>query len=52
MMLAACGMEALQRMCLRYPNVVRWAWVALLVVLAACNNGTDGGGGGDGGPAY
>ena len=45
-------MEALQRVCLQHPNVVRWAWVALLVALAACNNGTDGGAGGDGGPAY
>jgi hypothetical protein len=46
------GMEALQRVCLQYPHVVRWAWAALFVVLAACNNGSDGGGGGDGGPAY
>jgi hypothetical protein len=35
----------------RYPSLLRWAWLALLLVLAACNQGNDGGGGG-GGPAY
>jgi hypothetical protein len=50
-------MEALRRVLVRYPHAIRWAWLALVIVLAACNNGNDGGGGGgggggDGGPAY
>jgi hypothetical protein len=33
----------------RYPGLLRWVWLALLLVLAACNQG---GGDGDSGPAY
>ena len=34
----------------RYPGFLRWASLALLLVLAACNQGSGGDGGG--GPAY
>ena len=27
-----------------HPRLIRIAWVAALLILAACNNGTDGGG--------
>jgi hypothetical protein len=44
-------MDNLRMLPIRFPGLLRWAWLALLVVLAACNQGSGGGGGG-GGPAY
>jgi hypothetical protein len=43
-------MNNLRMIQIRYPGLVRWAWLALLLVLAACNQGSNDGGGG--GPAY
>lgn len=52
----ANGMTALAYLHVRYPNALRWAWIALVLVLAACNSGNNtgggGGGGGGGGPGY
>lgn len=36
----------------RHARLFRLAWVAALVVLAACENNTDGGGGGGGDGIY
>ena len=44
-------MDTLRTIHIRHPAVLRLAWLALLVVLAACNQGSGGDGGG-GGPAY
>ena len=44
-------MKALGYLNARYPNAVRWSWIALVLLLAACNNGSNSGGGG-GGPGY
>jgi hypothetical protein len=44
-------MNTLRILQIRHASVLRWAWLALLLGLAACNQGNDGGGGG-GGPAY
>jgi hypothetical protein len=55
MMLRQPGMDILRRIDARYPHLYRLAWLALILVLAACNPGDNtggGGGGGDGGPAY
>jgi hypothetical protein len=47
------GMKALAYLHTRYPNALRWSWLALLVLLAACNNGSSpSAGGGGGGPGY
>lgn len=32
----------------RHAGLLRWVWIGLALVLAACNQGDDGGGG----PAY
>jgi hypothetical protein len=44
-------MDTLRTIQIRHPGLLRWAWLALLLALAACNNGSSGDGGG-GGPAY
>jgi hypothetical protein len=46
-------MNNLRILQIRYPSLLRWASLALMLVLAACNQGSGGdGGGGGGGPAY
>ena len=42
------GMKGLAYVQARYPNVLRWVALAIVLVLAACNNSTDSGGGGGG----
>ena len=44
-------MSTLTMLYVRHTRVLRLAWLAMTVVLAACNNGNDGGGG-DGGGIY
>ncbi|HEX5579725.1 MAG TPA: hypothetical protein VFY43_08680 [Candidatus Limnocylindria bacterium] len=44
-------MDTLRILHIRHPFAFRWAWLALLVALAACNQ-VSGGDGGGGGPAY
>jgi hypothetical protein len=49
----ACSLKSMNNLRIlqiRHASLLRWAWLALTVVLAACNQGSDGGGGG--GPAY
>ena len=44
---AGCGsnrMETLNRTLVRYPRLARMAWLAFVVLLAACQEGDDGGG--------
>jgi hypothetical protein len=43
-------MQNLRNISIRHPDLLRWALLALTLVLAACNQG--GGGDGGGGPAY
>ena len=43
-------MDNLRFLQIRFPGLLRWAWLALVVVLAACNQGSGNDGGG--GPAY
>ena len=43
-------MDNLRMLPIRYSGLVRWSWLALLLVLAACNQGSGSDGGG--GPAY
>ncbi len=50
LMLARSFMDNLRILPSRYPGLLRWAWLALLLALAACNQGSGGDGGG--GPAY
>jgi hypothetical protein len=45
-------MHNLRTISIRYPGLLRWAWLALLLASAACNQGGGGDGGGGGGPAY
>lgn len=46
-------MKALAYLNIRYPNALRWSWIALVLLLAACNNGASpSAGGGGGGPGY
>ena len=53
MMLCQSSMNLLTYLHARYPNAIRWSWLAFVVLLAACNNGnagdSTGGGGGGGG---
>jgi hypothetical protein len=44
MMLRPNHMRTLAYVNARYPNAVRWSWVALVLVLAACNNSGSSGG--------
>jgi hypothetical protein len=43
-------MYVLERACARHAIALRWAWLALVLLLAACNPGDNSGG--DGGGAY
>ena len=36
----------------RHRALVRWAWIGMLLILAACNNDNTGGDGGGGVPGY
>jgi len=45
----AAAMDTLNTILVRYRHLVRLAWLALIVVLAACQQDGGGGGGGDGG---
>ena len=40
-------MEILNRILIRHGRLLRLAWMAMALLLAACNNPNDGGGGGD-----
>jgi hypothetical protein len=42
---AGIGMDRLNRILIRHERLARLAWLALLLVLAACNDGDSGGGG-------
>jgi hypothetical protein len=46
------GMNALLSLRVRHPEVFRWAWLAFLLLLAACNYGDNSGGSGGGGGGY
>ena len=48
-MLARFSMDNLRTIQIRFPGLLRWVWLAFVVVLAACNQGSGGDGGG---PAY
>ena len=41
-------MKAFAHLNARHPGAIRWSWVALVLLLAACNNGSNSGGGGPG----
>jgi len=45
---APTAMNAFAYLKARYPGVIGWTWVALVLLLAACNNGSNSGGGGPG----
>jgi hypothetical protein len=51
-MLHRLVMDVLRLIHARHPHAVQWAWLALILVLAACNTGGDSGGSGGGGGGY
>jgi hypothetical protein len=45
-MLPSRGMETVLAFRARHPVLLRWAWLAFVLILAACKQGDSSGGGG------